>query len=91
MNKSELIKKLTDETHLPLEEAGTVVNIFYDSMKSSLIDRNRIEIRGFGSFKIKEYCGYTGRNPKTGERIAVAPKCLPFFRAGRDLKEFTNK
>jgi integration host factor subunit beta len=91
MNKSELIKTLADETYIPLEEASAVVNIFFDAMKSSLTGGNRIEIRGFGSFKIKEYGGYTGRNPKTGERIAVAPKRLPFFRAGRELKEFTNK
>ena len=60
-------------------------------MKKSLLSGERIEIRGFGSFKIKEYEGYAGRNPKTGESVVVASKRLPFFRAGKELKEFINQ
>lgn len=90
MNKSELIKALADESNLPFEDASLVVNTFIDTMKKSLIAGERIEIRGFGSFKIKDYGGYAGRNPKTGERVAVVPKRLPFFRAGKELKEFIN-
>lgn len=91
MNKSELIKALADETNLPADDASLVVNTFFDEMKSSLLAGERIEIRGFGSFKIKEYAGYAGRNPKTGESVAVAAKRLPFFRAGKELKEFINQ
>lgn len=90
MNKSELIKTLSDETNISFDDAQTVVNIFFDSMKEALIEGDRIEIRGFGSFKIKEYGAYAGRNPKTGESVAVIPKKLPFFRPGKELKEFIN-
>ena len=91
MNKSELIKALAEETNIPFDDASLVVNTFIDAMKKSLIAGERIEIRGFGSFKIKEYGGYAGRNPKTGESVSVVPKRLPFFRAGKELKEFINQ
>ena len=91
MNKSELIRTLAEETDLPFEDASLVVNTFFDAMKESLIAGERIEIRGFGSFKIKEYEGYAGRNPKTGESGDVVPERLPFFRAGKELKEFINQ
>ncbi len=91
MNKSELIKTLSEEAELPLEDASMVVNTFVESMKDSLLAGERVEIRGFGSFKVKEYEGYTGRNPKTGQSVDVEPKRLPFFRAGKELKEYLNK
>ena len=91
MNKSELIKTLAEEANLPMEDATLVVNTFVDAMKDALIAGDRIEIRGFGSFKVKEYSGYAGRNPKTGERVSVIPKRLPFFRAGKELKEYINQ
>lgn len=91
MNKSEITKALAEEAHLPMEDACMVVNTFVDCMKDSLLAGERVEIRGFGSFKIKEYEGYAGRNPKTGESVAVEPKRLPFFRAGKELKEFLNQ
>ena len=90
MNKSELIKTLSDENNIPIEEATMMVNVFVDSMKDALTSGSRVEIRGFGSFKMKEYEGYTGRNPKTGDVVDVHPKHLPFFRAGKELKEFLN-
>lgn len=90
MNRSELIKILADETGISLENSTAVVEIFFNSIKKSLIDGERAEIRGFGSFKIKDYAGYAGRNPKSGQSVTVAPKRLPFFRAGKDLKDFIN-
>ncbi len=66
------------------------VDIFVDKMREALLEGNRIEIRGFGSFKMKEYGGYTGRNPKTGVKVEVKPKKMPFFRAGKELKEYVN-
>ncbi len=90
MNKSELIKTLAEQSNISMDESVLVVNTFIDSMKSALMDGNRVEIRGFGSFKVKEYEGYAGRNPRTGVKVSVQPKRLPFFRAGKELKEFLN-
>ena len=90
MNKSELVKALADQANISLDEATLVVNTFVDSMKDSLLEGGRVEIRGFGSFKVKEYGSYAGRNPRTGEKVAVEPKRLPFFRAGKELKEYRN-
>ena len=90
MNKSELVKALADQANISLDEATLVVNTFVDSMKDSLLEGGRVEIRGFGSFKGKEYGSYAGRNPRTGEKVAVEPKRLPFFRAGKELKEYLN-
>lgn len=90
MNKSELVKALADQANISLDEATLVVNTFVDSMKDSLLEGGRVEIRGFGSFKVKEYGSYAGHNPRTGEKVAVEPKRLPFFRAGKELKEYLN-
>ena len=90
MNKSELVKALADQANISLDEATLVVNTFVDSMKDSLLEGGRVEIRGFGGFKVKEYGSYAGRNPRTGEKVAVEPKRLPFFRAGKELKEYLN-
>ena len=91
MNKSELIKTLAKQSDISMDEATLVVNTFFDCMKEALLQGDRVEIRGFGSFKIKEYGAYAGRNPRTGEKVEVQPKRLPFFRAGKELKEFLNE
>lgn len=91
MNKSELIKTLAEQSDISMDEATLVVNTFFDCMKEALLHGDRVEIRGFGSFKIKEYGAYAGRNPRTGEKVEVQPKRLPFFRAGKELKEFLNE
>ena len=90
MNKSELIKTLSEENAISTDEATIIVNTFFDSIRQALLAEQRVEIRGLGSFKIKEYQGYSGRNPKTGAIVNVAPKKLPFFRAGKELKEYIN-
>jgi integration host factor subunit beta len=87
MNKSDLIEALSKQANLPLRKAEEIVNLVFDTMSKALIDGNRIEIRGFGSFMVKDYKGYTGRNPKTGEKISVTEKRLPFFKTGKELKE----
>ncbi|MBW1680185.1 MAG: integration host factor subunit beta [Deltaproteobacteria bacterium] len=87
MNKSQLIEALARAEGLPLKKAEEVVNTVFGDMEKALIQGDRVEIRGFGSFKVKQYEGYTGRNPKTGEMIKVAPKKLPFFKVGKELKE----
>ena len=90
MNKSELVKTLAEELGIPVDEATIFVGTFFDSVRQALVQRDRVEIRGFGSFKIKDYKGYVGRNPKTGEQVQVPPKSLPEFRAGKELKEIVN-
>ncbi len=90
MNKSQLIRALAEKESISLDEASTIVNTFFDSIKESLKRGDRVEIRGFGSFKIKHYDGYQGRNPSTGDVVQVKPKRLPFFRVGKDLKEYLN-
>ncbi|MFH1139115.1 MAG: HU family DNA-binding protein [Pseudomonadota bacterium] len=87
MNKSQLIEVLAKQEGLTLKKAELVVNTFFDAITEGLAEENRAEIRGFGSFKVKLYDGYTGRNPKTGTVIQVKPKKLPFFKVGKELKE----
>lgn len=87
MNKSELIEQLAIKRDISNKKAEDVVNIIFNSLADAMVAGERIEIRGLGSFVIKEYDTYTGRNPKTGEPIKVRPKKLPFFKVGKELKE----
>ena len=90
MNKSDLTKALSREMDLPIQKADEIVDMVFDTMSKSLVEGDRIEIRGFGSFTARHYEGYTGRNPKTGEKTAVEAKKLPFFKVGRELRERLN-
>ena len=87
MNKLELISALKDEANISKTEAAEVVQIFFSSMADALANGERVEIRGLCSFFVKNYKSYTGRNPKTGEKVTIKPKKLPFFKAGKELKE----
>lgn len=87
MNKSELIEQLSLKKNIPNKRAEDVINIIFGSLTEAMVEGERIEIRGLGSFVIKDYETYTGRNPKTGELITVRPKKLPFFKVGKELKE----
>ena len=87
MNKSELIKVVSDKGRMTKKRAEDVVNLIFDSMIDAMRAGKRIEIRGFGSFVVKQYGSYSGRNPRTGESIKVKPKQLPFFKVGKELKE----
>lgn len=78
---------MKDATGLTKPEAAAVVDTFFNEMATALAKEERVEIRGLCSFFVKEYDGYTGRNPKTGERVKIKPKKLPFFKAGKELKE----
>ena len=91
MNKSELIEALSQEINVPLREADSITNTILDAMAKALAVGDSIEIRGFGSFVVKEYGSYQGRNPKTGQKIQVPPKKLPFFKVGKELREKVNK
>ena len=90
MNKSDLIEVLSKDTGLTIRKAEEVVKAVFNSMANALADGNRVEIRGFGSFKVKHYDGYAGKNPKTGKPIKVEPKKLPFFKCGNELKEMID-
>ena len=91
MNKSQLIETLAKEEGLTIKRAEMVINTVFGSIEEALIADDRVEIRGLGSFKVKHYQGYVGRNPKTGEAIKVREKRLPFFKVGKELKERVDK
>jgi len=87
MNKLDLIKTLCSTNGLSKSEATKIVSIFFEQMASALERGDRVEIRGLCSFYVKGYEGYTGRNPKTGETVEIAPKKLPFFKCGKGLRD----
>ena len=87
MNKSDLTKALSREMDLPIQKGAEIVDMVFDTMSESLVSGDRIEIRGFGVFTLRQYDSYTGRNPTTGEKKVVEAKKLPFFKAGQDLRE----
>ena len=87
MNKLELIKNLKEECQITKKEAAAVVDLFFNEMANALAEDDRVEIRGLCSFYVKKYKAYAGRNPRTGERVQVASKNLPFFKCGQDLKD----
>ncbi len=87
MNKLELISALKTEANISKSEAAKVIQIFFDRMADALAVGERVEIRGLCSFFVKEYKAYTGRNPKTGEKVLIQPKKLPFFKSGKELRE----
>jgi len=87
MNKIDLIQALKDSNHLSKSEAERIVALFFDKMADALAQGDRVEIRGLCSFFVKKYGAYTGRNPKTVEKVKIASKKLPFFKVGKELKD----
>ncbi len=87
MTKSDLIDHLSESQKLPKGRAELLVNVIFEAMEAALRADDRIEIRGFGSFEIRTYRAYEGRNPRTGVAVNVKPKRLPFFKVGKELKE----
>jgi integration host factor subunit beta len=90
MHKSQLIETLAQQENLTLKKAEMIVNVIFSSMMEALVFNERIELRGFGSFKVRYYEGYRGRNPKTGEIIKIEGKKLPAFKVGKDLGQQVN-
>ena len=86
MNKLELINIVKDKAKIPQAEAKRVVDCFFKKMADALERGDRIEIRGMGSFYVKQHEAYIGHNPKTGERVNVKSKKLPYFKCGKELK-----
>ena len=87
MNKLEIISALKNTANISKAEAAKVVQIFFGNMADAMAKGERVEIRGLCSFFVKEYKSYSGRNPKTGEKVLIKPKKLPFFKSGKELKE----
>jgi len=90
VTKSELIERIAERLKLPTGKTEQIVNCIFDAMVDSLRRGEGIEIRGFGSFTVRSYKAYEGRNPRTGEPVHVQPKKLPFFKVGKDLRERVN-
>jgi integration host factor subunit beta len=90
MTKSDLIDVLCETQKIPKGRAELLVQMVFESMEVALKRGERIEIRGFGSFELRSYRPYEGRNPRTGVRVSVQPKRLPFFKVGKELKERVN-
>ncbi len=90
MTKSELIDAIAGRGDLTKARAELVVNCVFDAMSEALKRGEGIEIRGFGSFSVRPYKPYNGRNPRTGQAVPVAAKRLPFFKVGKELKELVN-
>ena len=90
MTKSDLIEAIAQSASLTKDKASIVVNEIFDQMVEAMKDGERIEIRNFGNFTVRNYDAYTGRNPKTGEPVHVAAKRMPFFKVGLELKRRVN-
>ncbi|HQT88877.1 MAG TPA: integration host factor subunit beta [Acidiphilium sp.] len=92
MTRSELVAALAEEhKHLTLGDIERVVTAIFDEMTAALAEGGRVELRGFGAFSVKRRRARVGRNPRTGETVEVAEKSVPFFRAGRELREMVNE
>ena len=91
MTKAELVDEVAKVVQLTKKQAETIVNIVFDSIVDSLRSGQKIELRGFGSFRLRNRKSRTGRNPKTGEKVEVPSKKIPYFKPGKELKELINK
>ncbi len=90
MTKSDLVEQIAELKNLPKGRAAAVVDMVFEAMEQAMARNERIEVRGLGSFEIRNYGAYKGRNPRTGDSVAVKPKRLPFFKVGKDLKDLIN-
>jgi integration host factor subunit beta len=91
MTKADLIEEVSAISRLSKKSSEVIVNTFFESIVNSLQRREKIELRGFGSFKLRQRRARIGRNPKTGARVEVPAKVVPYFKPGKDLRELVNK
>ena len=91
MTKAELVEEVARTTQLTKKHAEIIVNTVFDSIVHSLKDGEKIELRGFGSFRIRQRDSRMGRNPKTGEKVDVPAKRIPYFKPGKELRELLNQ
>jgi integration host factor subunit beta len=90
MTKAQLVEEVARTTQLTKKHAELIVNTVFDSIVQSLREGEKIELRGFGSFRIRQRGARIGRNPKTGDQVHVPPKRIPYFKPGKELKELLN-
>ncbi|WP_020400106.1 integration host factor subunit beta [Kordiimonas gwangyangensis] len=91
MIKSELIAKISEANpHLYYRDVERIVSKIFDEITAALARGDRVELRGFGAFSVKKRPSRVGRNPRTGEKVEVAEKCVPYFKTGKDLRERLN-
>jgi len=90
VTKADLVEEVIRVTELPRKESETIVETVFESIIQALKKDEKIEIRGFGSFRTRQRRGRTGRNPKTGDKVDVPAKRIPFFKPSKELKEFVN-
>jgi len=91
VTKADLVEEVIRTTELPRKDSESVVETIFESIIQALQSGDKIEIRGFGSFRTRQRRGRIGRNPKTGEKVEVPPKRIPFFKPSKELKDFVNK
>ncbi|MFD0917067.1 integration host factor subunit beta [Pseudahrensia aquimaris] len=92
MIKSELVQKIAEQNpHLYQRDVENIVNAIFDEITGALSDGDRVELRGFGAFSVKHRGARTGRNPRTGEKVEVEAKAVPFFKTGKELRERLNE
>ena len=91
MNRTDIVNKLAEKTGMNQKVAKIVVDTITESIKKAIVNGERVEIRGFGSFSVRRYKPYKGRNPKNGEVVEVPAKKLPYFKVGKELKEAISK
>jgi integration host factor subunit beta len=91
MTKAELVEQVARSAQITKKHAETIVNTVFESIVDSLNRGEKIELRGFGSFRIRERGSRIGRNPKTGARVDVPSKKIPYFKPGKQLKELLNQ
>jgi integration host factor subunit beta len=91
MTKAELVDEVARTIQVTKKQAETIVNVVFDSIVESLRNGEKIELRGFGSFRLRSRKSRTGRNPKTGEKVEVPSKKIPYFKPGKELKELINR
>ncbi len=91
MTKAELVEKVSGQINLTKKQTEVVVNTVFQSITQSLSDGKKVELRGFGSFRIRERNARIGRNPKSGAQVDVPAKKVPFFKAGKELRELVDK
>jgi integration host factor subunit beta len=91
MIKADLINRISKELNIPKQEAETGVNLFFDTIKEAILKGEEIEVRGFGSFRFRQRPPRSGRNPRTGDPVAVPPKKVLYFKPSKLLKELINK
>ena len=91
MTKADLVEEVVKITELPRKESEIIVETIFESIIAALQGGDKIEIRGFGSFRTRQRRGRVGRNPKTGAKVEVPPKKIPYFKPSKELKDFVNE